>query len=135
MREKNSGTVSCQYGNITYNTRYILSEKLYRGNCAVNPNLTYNTPSATNDYKSLVTKLRSMGFELNSNKYFNYRSSIYSVKNTSGTGLVGYQITIYVKVIDPDNLNSYMSAEYIIKPDGTRKIISNTIKKNGMSFS
>ena len=37
-------------------------------------------------------------------------------------------------VIDPENPYVAMSAEYIIKPDGSRHFIKNTIKKNQVSF-
>ena len=48
--------------------------------------------------------------------------------------MVGVQITMTITVIDPQNPYTAMTAEYIIKPDGSRQFIKNNIKKNGVSF-
>lgn len=125
VKEKNSGN-SCTYGDTSYNTsKYTLSVDLTKNNCAVNPNATYNETVSSADYTKLNKDLSSLGFQLVSGN-FSYKTSYVNVKNNSGNGLVGYQITVYVSVKSVDNL-SWLSAEYIIKSDGSRKFLSNNI--------
>ena len=131
VREK--GSSSCAYGDANYNTDFILSVNLINNNCAVNPNGTYNQINTVvgKEYTKAVNELIAMGF---SNKYIEHKEKYSNVKNTAGTGLVGIQITMILTVIDPENPYVAMSAEYIIKPDGSRHFIKNTIKKNQVSF-
>ncbi|MCM1053281.1 MAG: InlB B-repeat-containing protein [Ruminococcus sp.] len=129
VREKSGG--SCSFGNAEYNSsKYILSVNLSQNNCAVNPNVTHNETVSTVDYQKLVSDLTGMGFNISSG--FNYKANYVSVKNNAGTGLVGYQITVFVSVTE--NFQ-YMSAEYTIKPDGTRQFIKNNITKNGLNLN
>lgn len=132
--KERSTSASCTYGDTSYNTQYILSVNLTQNNCAVNPNVKYNETVSTTDYQKLVQELSNMGFSMTSD-YFEYSSLYVNVKNNAGTGLVGYQITVKVGVIDPDNPYLYMSAEYIIKPDGSRQFIKNNITKNNIKFN
>jgi hypothetical protein len=110
-----------------------LSVSLIKNNCAVDPNITYNDSVDMRDNSSITSKLTSMGFQTKTNQ-FSRKSSYYSVKNNAGTGLVGYQITVDVYVMDPDT-GKFMSASYIIKPDGARKFLSNNIERNGVKLS
>ena len=125
------GSGSCGYGDASYNTgKYVLSAMLASGNCAVDPNRPYNETVSQSDYQKLIRDLSNMGFNL-SPSTFTYKSSYVSIKNNAGTGLVGYQITIYASVIENGKL---LNAEYIIKPDGSRQMINNNITKNGVQF-
>ena len=133
---KEKGSSSCKYGDANYNTQYVLSVNLAQNNCAVNPNGTYNEVNTivAKDYKNATNELVNMGLSVQSN-YFEHKERYVNVKNTAGTGLVGIQITMTLTVIDPDNPYIAMTAEYIIKPDGSRQFIKNNIKKNGVSFN
>lgn len=124
-----TSTSTCPYGDANYNKQYILSVNLIQNNCAVDPNGAYNIVNnvTAKDYANLSSQLSSMGIKAGSIKY---RDSYIKVKNTAGTGIVGYQITINVTVTDATS----MTAEYIIKPDGSRQFISNNIQKGGVSF-
>lgn len=133
VREKNSSSSSCQFGDTNYNKNYILSASFINNGCAVNPNITYSENVATRDYQKLVNELSKMGFKINAG-YFSQKYTYINVKNNAGTGLVGYQITSRVTVIDPDSTYKSLTAEYIIKPDGSRQFISNNISRNGVSL-
>lgn len=133
VREK--GSASCGYGDANYNTQYVLSVNLIKNNCAVNPNGTYNEVNSVvaMDYSKATNDLIAMGLSTQAN-YFEHKERYVNVKNTAGTGLVGVQITMTLTVIDPDNPYIAMTAEYIIRSDGSRQFIKNNIKKNGVSF-
>jgi len=133
VRDKNTSSTTCKYGDTNYNSSYTLSVNLTNNGCAVNPNNSYNETVSSKDSRNLVQELSNMGFKINVN-YFSHKYSYVNVKNNSGLGLVGYQITSRVTVIDPDNTYKSLSAEYIINPDGARKFISNNISRNGVSL-
>ncbi|MDE5539230.1 MAG: hypothetical protein K2J20_01945, partial [Bacilli bacterium] len=117
-----------------YNTSYILSVNLIKDGCAVNPNAAYSIDSVIGkDYQNAVLEIANMGLKT-TNDYFEYRSTYANVKNKAGTGLVGKQITVTINVINPDNPYLYMTAQYVIKPDGSRQFIKNNIKKNNVTF-
>ncbi len=121
---------SCTYGNTTYNQNYHLSVNLTRNNCAVNPNSSPNETVSVQEYTNLINDLSNMNIDATGNIY--YDVTRLPIKNTAGTGLVGYQITIDVDVIDPDNPYRMMSARYIITADGGREFITNTICKDNV---
>lgn len=127
------GSSTCTYGDASYNPNYILSVNLINNNCAVDPNKEYNEATAivSKEYSKLLNDLANMGFTINS-ATFDYNVKYDRIKNNAGTGLVGYQITFNVSIID---LDRKMLASYIINPNGSRKIISSNIQKNGMSLN
>lgn len=133
VRDKNTSSTTCKYGDISYNSSYTLSVNLTNNGCAVNPNNSYNETVSSKDYRDLVQELSNMGFKINKD-YFEQKYTFIKVKNKAGTGLIGYQIVSKVRVIDPDNPYIYMTAEYIIKPDGSRKYTINNITKNGIKL-
>jgi len=135
VKEKSTSGGTCGYGDANYNTQYVLSVNLIQNNCAVDPNRSYNQVNSVValDYQKLVQQLTTMGFSIQPN-YFEHKESYAYVKNTSGLGLVGVQITMTVNVIDPENPYVYMTAQYIIKPDGSRQFIKNNIKKNNVTL-
>lgn len=126
---------TCKYGDANYNKDNVLSVNLIKNNCASDPNRSYNQASevANREYKKLVQDLTEMGFSVTSN-YFEHKENYINIKNNAGTGIVGIQITFTVNVIDQSNPYVYMTAEYIIKPDGSRQFIKNNIKKNNRTF-
>ena len=132
---RDKGSASCGYGDANYNTQYVLSVNLIKNNCAVNPNGTYNEVSSVvaKEYSKVTNDLIAMGLSTQAN-YFEHKERYSNIKNTAGTGLVGIQITMTITVIDPSNPYVAMTAEYIIKPDGSRQFIKNNINKNGVSF-
>ena len=130
----NAGSsTSCSYGNATYNTSYIMSVNLTQNNCAINPNSTPNESLSTSDYSKLVNDLTNMGFNVTGN--MSWRIDRFKIKNTSGTGLVGYQITVKVGIVDTDNPYAVLSAEYILRSDGSRQFKTNNICKNGVCLN
>ena len=124
-------TTSCAYGNTTNNTNYILSVNLTRNNCAINPNSNPNESLSTSDYSKLVNDLSSLGLRITGDN-FSHNVNRQKIRNTSGTGLVGYQITISVGIVDSDNPYVVLKAEYILRSDGSRQFITNNICKNGV---
>ena len=132
---RDGGSTTCKYGDASYNKSYILSVNLIENGCAANPNMAYAIDTVVGkDYQKAITELADMGFKTNSNKTHEYKSTYVNVKNKAGTGIVGKQITITINVIDQDNPYIYMTAEYIIKPDGSRQFIKNNIQKNNIKF-
>ena len=125
---------SCSYGNTTYNTSYVLSVNLTQNGCAINPNSTPNETLSTSDYQRLVNELSSMGLRIAGNN-FSHQVDRQKIRNTSGTGLVGYQLTISVGIIDSDNPYVVMQARYILRSDGSRQFITNNICKNNVCLS
>lgn len=125
VRDKNSqvNPSTCPYGDASYNSSYILSVNLTNNGCAVNPNGAHNETVSGRDYQNMVQSLANAGYDTTTIRY-NLDSK--KVKNNAGTGVVGYQFTVSISVKDP---NSYtlLSAEYIIKPDGSRQFLKNSI--------
>ncbi len=115
-------TSTCKYGDVSYDHRYILSADLTQNKCAVDPNGTYNESVSANDYRKLTNTLDSLGYKIVDGSY---HASHYKVRNNAGTGVVGYQITVSIEVLDKNN--NKMSASYIIKADGGRQFLSNSI--------
>lgn len=128
-----SGSDTCQYGDTNYNTKYIMSVNLASNGCAVNPNGNYNDNGLTSrDYQSLVNQLTGMGFNITDINMPTYTKT--PIRNTSGRGLVGYEITATLKVTDPNNPYNRLTAIYKIKSDGTRVFSQNNIVRNGVKF-
>lgn len=118
---RNNNT-TCKYGDTNYDHNYIISANLTENNCAVDPNRTYNENVSIADYNKLFNTISSLGYKIVEN---GYHANYYKVRNNAGTGVVGYQITVSVEVVDGNNKR--MSATYIINSNGTRKFLSNTI--------
>ena len=127
-------TTTCTYGNTSYNPNYILSVNLTENGCAISPDRTPNETASLTDYNNLINDLTSMGIRVSGNVEHRVVETL-KVKNTSGTGLVGYQITILVNVVDSDNPYMIMSARYILNSDGSRHFLSNNICKNNVCLS
>lgn len=116
-------TSTCKYGDINYDHKYIISANLTQNKCAVDPNGTYNESVSANDYRNLTNTINSLGYKVVDGSY---HANYYKVRNNSGTGVVGYQITISIEAVDKNN--NKMSASYIIKSDGSRQFLNNSIK-------
>ncbi len=125
-----SSSPTCKYGDTVYNKSYILSVNLTQNNCAIDPNSNPSETLSLTDRSRLVNNLGSMG--INASNNIAHEATIQKVKNTSGLGLVGYQITIKASVIDTNNPYVVMTSEYILNPDGSRKFITNNICKNNV---
>lgn len=125
---------SCAYGNTTYNTNAVLSVDLTQNGCAINPNSNPRETLSNSDYVRLMNDLRSIGLTVTSTN-FERDVDIQKIRNTSGTGLVGYQIVVSVGIIDADNPYVVMRAEYILRSDGSRQFITNNICKNNICLN
>ena len=125
---------SCSYGNATYNTNAILSVDLTNNGCAVDPNTNPRETLSSSDRTRFERDLADMGIPLRAG-YFSHTPTIQKIKNTSGTGLVGYQITVHVWVVDADNPYVRMEAQYILRPDGSRQFLTNNVCKNGICLN
>lgn len=134
VRESSGGGNTCTYGDTTYNPNYILSVDLTENNCAINPNRNPNETLSIADYTNLINDLTGLGIRISGNIEHRVVETL-KIRNTSGTGLVGYQITIQANVIDLDNPYQMMSARYILRSDGTRQFLTNTICKNNVCLS
>ena len=128
-----SGGSSCAYGNTTYNTNYVLSVDLTQNGCAIKPNANPGQTLWHADYYKLLDDLTALGIDYHGNLYYNYEDI--KIKNTTGTGLVGYQVVITVAVIDTSNPYVGLEANYILKSDGSRQFLTNNICKYGVCLS
>lgn len=133
VNQSGSGT-TCTYGDATYNTNYILSVNLTQNNCAIDPNSNPNESLSNSDYTRLIRDLNDMSFKITGNN-FTHKVERQKIKNTSGIGLVGYQITITVSIIDTDNPYAVLTSKYILKSDGSRQFLQNNICKNGICLN
>lgn len=129
-----SGGTTCTYGDVNYNTSYILSVNLTQNNCAIDPNANPNESLSTNDFYNVREDIKALGITITNNN-FEHKVSLLKVKNTTGTGLVGYQIKITSSVVDPDNPYKVLSSTYILRSDGSREFMTNNICKNGICLS
>lgn len=129
-----SGGTTCTYGNTSYNTSYILSVNLTQNNCAINPNSSPNETLSRTDYNNVIRDLNAIGITVSGGN-MSHQTTVQKIRNTSGTGLVGYQITISLGVIDSDNPYMVMEATYILRSDGSRQFLTNNICKNGICLS
>ena len=125
---------SCAYGNTTYNTNAVLSVDLTQNGCAINPNSNPRETLSNSDYVRLMNDLSSIGLTVTSTN-FERDVDIQKIRNTSGTGLVGYQIVVSVGIIDADNPYVVMRAQYILRSDGSRQFITNNICKNNICLN
>ena len=127
VREGSGGT-TCKYGNTTYNTNYVLSIDLTQNNCAIDPNSSSNEINniIMRDYSRLMDDLNALGLKVEAGN-FSHDSDEQKIRNTSGTGLVGYQITISIGIVDPENPYMVMESKYILRSDGSRQFISNKV--------
>lgn len=125
---------SCAYGNTTYNTNAVLSVDLTQNGCAINPNSNPRETLSNSDYVRLMNDLSSIGLTVTSTN-FERDVDIQKIRNTSGTGLVGYQIVVSVGIIDADNPYVVMRAQYILRSDGSRQFTTNNICKNNICLN
>ncbi len=131
---RNGGTGTCQYGDANYNTNYYtLSVNLTKNGCAINPNSNPEESLSNLDYTRVRNDLEAMGIKFSTDDIV-WRVSRIPVKNTSGLGLVGYQIVINLEVLDQQNPYYVMKAEYVLRADGSRIIRESNIAKNGIKF-
>ena len=126
------GGSACTYGNTTYNTNSILSVDLTQNGCAINPNSNPRETLSTSDFSRLMNDLSGMGITVAD---YHYEVDDQKIKNTSGTGLVGYQVVITVSIIDSSNPYVSLNAQYIIRADGSRQFIKNNICKNNVCLN
>ena len=125
---------SCRFGDANYNTSYILSVNLTQNNCAIDPNSSLNENLSVSDYTNVINDINAIGIRVTTGN-IDHRVNRQKIKNSSGTGLVGYQITITTSVIDPDNPYMVLSSQYILRSDGSRQFLTNNICKNGVCLS
>ncbi len=129
-----ASTSTCTYGNTVYSESAILSVDLTRNGCAINPNENPNENLSITDHTRLIKDLSDMGLSVNSDN-FEWDIEQQKIKNTSGTGLVGYQITVTVGIIDKNNPYRVLEAKYILHSDGTRQFLINNICKNNICLN
>ena len=123
---------TCTYGNTTYNTNAILSVDLTKNGCAIAPNSSPRQTLSTSDFNRLMNDLKGMGITVVD---YDFDVDEQKIKNTSGTGLVGYQIVITLSIIDADNPYAALTAQYILKADGKRSFIRNNVCKNNICLN
>lgn len=120
----NSGT--CNYGDMKYNGSYTVAY-LFPGNCALSSNDYQVNQYSINanklgkaEYEKLVSETSALKNKTGANIYVD-APSYKQVYNTSGKGVVGYQITFRVK--QNNNYSTKVIYEYYLNSDGSRKVI------------
>lgn len=122
--------VSCKYGNGTYDTNsYLLAVNVTTNNCAVSLDL-YNDAAMTAKINKIMdtetTKIKKDVEALKLTGTLALNRKITAVTNTSGNGIVGYEIKMIVTINNKDKIENVV--EYKVNSEGKRIFISNPYK-------
>lgn len=130
---KKDGTVTprptqdCKYGNTEYDTeKYLIAVSLGTNNCAISIEL-YKDEVTTERINKLMEsetiKIRKEVDALNLNGRFALNRQISAIFNTSGTGLVGYELAMVVNITENGESKNVVS--YKVNSDGKRIFTNN----------
>lgn len=120
--EEQTTPQTCKYGNDSYDKdNYIIAIEVATNHCAVSLDL-YKDSSMTEEINKLMNsesiKIQKDVDALNLSGTFALNRKITAVVNTTGDGIVGYELQITVTV--SQNNSSKIIAEYKIDTDGKR---------------
>lgn len=134
INKKNSTTTvtpptnkECKYGNGEYDTsKYIVSVSIVDNNCAISLDL-YKDSTMTEKVNKLMEtetlKIKKDIDALNISGKLTLNRQISAIFNNSGTGLVGYELSITVNVNDNNNSKNVVS--YKVNSEGKRVFSNN----------
>jgi len=124
--------VTCKYGNNTYDTNtYLLAANISTNGCAVSLDL-YKSESMTKEINKIMdtetTKIKRDVEELNLTGTLALNRKVTAVTNTSGDGIVGYELRMIVTITNKNDTKTVV--EYRINNEGKRVFINNPYKLN-----
>lgn len=122
----------CKYGNANYNTKeYILTVPISVNNCAVSIDL-YKDETMTEKINKIMEtetiRIKKDVDSLNLKGRFALNRQISTVFNTSGNGLVGYELTMTINITSNNESSNVVS--YKLNSDGKRIFINNPYNLN-----
>lgn len=128
--ENKPTTTSCKYGDNTYDTdNYLIAVDITTNKCAVSLDL-YKDENSTKDINKLMeaeTKSIKKDVEaLNLTGTLALNRKVTAVINTSGNGIVGYELKMTVTITN--NGKSETVTEYKVNNNGKRVFITNPYK-------
>lgn len=123
-------TTSCKYGNSEYDTtNYLIAVDITNNKCALSLDL-YKDTSTTKEINKLMetetTKIKKDVDALNLTGTLALNRKVTAVVNTSGDGIVGYELKMTVTLTN--NGKSTIVAEYKVNSKGKRVFITNPHK-------
>lgn len=126
----NNQTVTCKYGNNTYDTNtYLLAADISTNGCAVSLDL-YKSESMTNEINKIMdtetTKIKRDVEALNLTGTLALNRKVTAVTNTSGDGIVGYELKMIVTITNNNDTKTVV--EYRVNNEGKRVFINNPYK-------
>jgi len=136
INEINDGYELCfgisKYGNNTYDTNtYLLAANISTNGCAVSLDL-YKSESMTKEINKIMdtetTKIKRDVEELNLTGTLALNRKVTAVTNTSGDGIVGYELRMIVTITNKNDTKTVV--EYRINNEGKRVFINNPYKLN-----
>ena len=122
--------ISCKYGNGSYDSNsYLLAVNVTTNNCAVSLDL-YNDADMTAKINKIMdtetTKIKKDVEALKLTGTLALNRKITAVTNTSGNGIVGYEIKMIVTINNNDRVENVV--EYKVNSEGKRVFTSNPYK-------
>lgn len=126
----NPVTNTCKYGDNNYDTNnYLVAVDITTNKCAVSLNL-YKDENSTKDINKLMeaetTSIKKDVEALNLTGTFAINRKVTAVINTSGNGIVGYELKMTVTITN--NGKSETIVEYKVNSNGKRVFITNPYK-------
>ncbi len=122
--------VSCKYGDNTYdNETYLLAINITANNCAISLDLYKDSETAADINKLMeneTTRIMKDIAKLNLTGTKALDRKVTAVINTSGSGVVGYELKMTVNITN--NGKTETVAEYRINEDGKRVFTQNPYK-------
>lgn len=117
-------TNTCSYGNLEYDTNYIITSYVDSSNCAIDPTLINDTTIRKNINSITETETKKIQGEVNSIKglksTLTINRNINAVLNKEGKGIVGFSLQI--EIVDKDNKTI---VRYTLNNDGKRTYYEN----------
>lgn len=122
--------VTCKYGNNTYDTKtHLLAADISTNGCAVSLDL-YKSESMTKEINKIMdtetTKIKRDVEALNLTGTLALNRKVTAVTNTSGDGIVGYELRMIVTITNNNDTKTVV--EYKVNNEGKRVFINNPYK-------
>ena len=122
--------VTCKYGNNVYDTNtYLLAANISTNGCAISLDL-YKSESMTKEINKIMdtetTKIKRDVEALNLTGTLALNRKVTAVTNTSGDGIVGYELRMIVTITNNNDTKTVV--EYRVNNEGKRVFINNPYK-------
>ena len=128
--DANTSNNTCKYGDNTFDTKnYLLASDITSNNCAVSLS-SYKDETMTKEINKMMdvetTKIKKDVEALNLTGTLALNRKVTAIINTSGNGIVGYELKMTVTITNNDSVETV--AEYKVNSNGKRVFITNPYK-------